>query len=107
MSNRLIKTDDDIFYHLRRETGFSDKVLRLVVKEFWNSVIKEMLNPFSDKEKLIMTGFVTFHKSPIRVLKMLYKKKKLTECLKTLKNKEEILNQINKKINEVESTETV
>ena len=55
----------------------------------------------------MLTGLLTFHKYPIKVLKMLERKKRTVEKYKTYDKKENQLELINKKINEIKIKQTV
>lgn len=107
MSNRVMQTHDDILYHLKKETGCSEQVLKLVLDNYWKSVSKTLLDPFTDVDKVMLTGLLTFHKYPIKVLKMLERKKRTVEKYKTYDKKENQLELINKKINEIKIKQTV
>lgn len=107
MSNRVMQTHDDILYHLKKETGYSENVLKLVIDNYWKSASKVLLDPYTDVDKVMLTGLLTFHRYPLKVEKMLTRRLRTVEKYKKHGLKEDQLELLNKKLNEIKIKQTV
>lgn len=61
--NRILKNTDDIFYYLKKETGYSEKVIKFVIDKYWLSLRELLQDDTSNMERFVMTGFISLNKN--------------------------------------------
>ena len=52
-----------MIYYLKKETGFSEKIIKYVIDKYWLSLRELLHDETSDMERFIMTGFITLNKN--------------------------------------------
>lgn len=80
--SRILRNTDDILFYLKKETGFSEKIIKFVIDKYWLSLRELLQDETSDMERFIMTGFISLNKN------LYLDAKRIATKLKRLEEKE-------------------
>lgn len=61
----------DLTYEVSRETGYSEELVKFVIRGFWNAVRYYITHPLESKQGILIHGLGHFYMNPFTVKKLM------------------------------------